>query len=141
MADIVGGDSVRSHAKTLRADLSTLRAGDANVRMAANSLENRPEYRELVREAMRRSGTTQKVFAIDAEQSESVISEALHGKRALDIQWIWRQGAAFRHELRALEDALSGDDPRASREDTFQDFVAIARKFWFRHGRKEERTA
>jgi hypothetical protein len=142
MADIVGGAVVRSHANTRRASLDDVRAGAANVRMAAKDLENAPEYRELVREAMRRSGLSQKAFAIDAGQTESVISEALHAKRAFDVQWIWRQtSAAFRRALREAEDESMGLDPRSQREEGFDDFVELARRFWFRHERREERTA
>ena len=141
-ATTVANGAARRHANSHRGDLDGIRAGASNLRMAANSDENTPEYRNLVREALRRSGLSQKAFAIDAGQPESVISDGLAGRRAFDVQWIWRQtDGVFRRTLRALEDEAAGSDPTQARQESFDDFMEIARRFWFRHQRREERPA
>lgn len=89
---------VRTLAKPHRADLTDLRAGKANLRIDANSLENAEQKRgflQLVRDAMREADLSQKAFAVDAQQSESVISEALSGGRHLSADWLYAQNDGF----------------------------------------------
>lgn len=116
MADKVANGGARTHANSLRGALSDVRAGDANLRIDAKNIAIAPEkrpYRALVREAMRRSGLSQKAFALDAKQPESVISEALNGSRALPSEWVWGQtDLTFQRELKSLEESelgLSGE--------------------------------
>jgi hypothetical protein len=49
----------------------------------------------LVREVMRSVGLSQKAFAINAGQPESVISEALNGQRNIATDWIDAQDDTF----------------------------------------------
>lgn len=58
--------------------------------------ENPAKSRVAVRDAMRATGTSQKVFAINARQAESVVSDALNARgRHLDAEWIVDQGVPF----------------------------------------------
>jgi len=82
----------------VRPELDTLRAGKANLRIEANSSENIEHKRDfllLVRDAMREADLSQKAFAINAKQSESVISEALGGTRNLSADWLYAQPDRF----------------------------------------------
>lgn len=140
MRNSVPADAVRTPANPRRAEqLDGIKAGDANVRMTANFVENRPEKRELLREAARRLGLSQKAMALNAGQPESVISDALNGRRSFDVEWERSQPAAFRRMVRQLEDAAEGIDPASQRRQSFEDFIELARAFWFRHERREER--
>src|SRR5690349_17868391 len=101
MSRSLASDAVRTVVKAPRTALDELRAGKANLRMDANSVEIAPEiakvpsFRALVREAMRRTDLSQKAFAINADQSDSVISEALNGSRHLAAEWLWVQPETF----------------------------------------------
>lgn len=142
MANSLPTKLARTHANPHRtAALDGIRAGASTVRMAAKDLENAPVFRSMVREAMRRVGLSGKAFALTCGQPESVISDALAGRRAFDGQWVTAQSAAFRRELRRIEDEVDGQDPVYARQDSFNDFVEVARRFWFRHQRREERSA
>jgi hypothetical protein len=91
MSRTVGNAAVRTHENGLRARTTRLRT-------LANSDENRPETRNsgaLVREVMRSVGLSQKAFAINAGQPESVISEALNGQRNIATDWIDAQDDTF----------------------------------------------
>ena len=121
----------RSLAKTHRRDLDGLRAGKANLRIDANSGENRPESRKsaasCVRTAMRAVGLSQKAFAINAHQTESVVSEALSGSGARNIalEWIHAQDVTF---ITAWVEELSrekGLTPRSRSEVKRQLIVAL----------------
>lgn len=99
MAHTVKADPVRTLANSLRSDLDTIRAGKANLRIDANSVENAPTPRRQaargVRNAMSSVGLSQKAFAVDAKQTESVISEALSASRALALEWLYQQDQVF----------------------------------------------
>lgn len=141
MRSSVATAAARTHANPLRTSpLDALKAGESNVRMGANSVEKAPEFRHNVREAMRRVGLTQKEMAIVAGVPESDISAGLNGDRRFDGQWARCQSPAFRRALRQVEDEADGVDPTAMRREGFEDFVAMARAFWFRHERREERA-
>lgn len=103
MASTLGSSALRTPVKAVHSALDDIRAGDANLRMDAKSAAAPAgfgPFRALVREAMRRAQMSQKVFAIDAKQPESVISEAFSGTRPLAAEWIGLQtSAAFRRHL------------------------------------------
>lgn len=89
---------MRTHVNPRRTDLDGIRAGNANLRIdakTATKVEQSRQFRLLVREAMQAAGLSQKAFAIEAGQSESVISEALAGTRNLAADWVWAQDDAF----------------------------------------------
>jgi len=60
----------------------------------------------LVRDAMARTGLSQKAMAANAGVAESVLSEALapHGTRHLALEWLWAQDDEF---LAVLVDRLT----------------------------------
>jgi len=92
MSATVHARTPRTHAKDLHADLQRLRAGSQNVRITVNPSVSRA----AVRAAMAATGTSQKQFALTADQPESVVSDALNGRgRHLDTDWILAQGEAF----------------------------------------------
>lgn len=49
----------------------------------------------IVQQAMSETGLSQKAFAINAEQSQSVVSEAFNGRRTLALGWLWAQDDVF----------------------------------------------
>ncbi|MCR4331554.1 MAG: hypothetical protein NUV34_02435 [Sulfuricaulis sp.] len=72
----------------------------------------------LIRAAMAETGTSQKQLAINAEQSEAVISDALnpHGTRHFAAEWLFDQEDAF---LLAVVEKLMlvrGLTPQSKRE-------------------------
>lgn len=137
MANSLPNGTPRMHAKTLRSEaLAGIRAGDANVRIRANSIEKPKQSRQQVREAMRRVGLTSKAFCINADISESVFSDALADRRALDAEWIRAQEPPFRRALREVEDEAAGVDPTSQRQESFNDIVELLRRMWFRHERR-----
>lgn len=98
MSSSVGNAALRTHANGLRTSLDDISPKAARVRTVAKTVENAPEPRKsaaIAREAMRRTDTSQKAFAIGAKQPESVISEGLNGQRNLAFDWIDAQEDAF----------------------------------------------
>jgi hypothetical protein len=90
--------SNRMQSAALRTQSNPLSARTTRLRTLSNSDENRPETRKsapLVREVMRSVGLSQKAFAINCGQAESVISEALHGQRNIATDWIDAQDDTF----------------------------------------------
>lgn len=88
----------------------------ARARIAANSDQPGPDrrpLRALTREAMRLCGLSNKAFAINAGQSESVISEALSGARHLATEWVWAQPDEFVSTLIDLMKTERAIDERA----------------------------
>lgn len=140
MAHSLPSAAARTHANPRReALLDEIRPGPPSARTGAKNTENRPKYRSLVREAMRIAGLSQKAFAIDADQPESVISDALAGRRAFDGEWARRQKSeTFKRALRDLEARADGSDPAQAREESFDDLVLILRRLWFRHRRSAD---
>lgn len=118
--------SDRMHQNSLLGDLV---AGKANLRSGLKSDEKTPDmrpHRVLVREAMRTVGLSQKEFAISAGTSESGVSDALAGSRALPSEWVWAQTSlAFHRELQALESAERGLTPEASDEIEVQQITTL----------------
>jgi hypothetical protein len=78
----------------LRSQLNDLRAGSANVRIDANSLDG-TAFLPLMKRAMGETGLSQKHMALNAGQPESVISEALNGRRNFAIAWLVLQPGTF----------------------------------------------
>lgn len=66
---------------------------------------------------MHAANLSQKAFAVDANQSESVISEGLNGGRALAFDWVYAQtDVAFHVELlagMARDKGITPDSKRA----------------------------
>jgi hypothetical protein len=62
---------------------------------------------------MRLCGLSNKAFAINAGQSESVISEALSGARHLATEWVWAQPDEFVSTLIDLMKTERAIDERA----------------------------
>src|ERR1051326_6814701 len=88
----------RMQANPHRGPLDGLRAGKANLRIDAKTVENiqeKGDVRQIARDAMRAIGLSQKAFAINAGQTESVISEALSGTRNLAVEWVYAQEDAY----------------------------------------------
>lgn len=80
--------------RKVRPEVEDIRTETAKMRIDAKNRQDDAGFgpgRGIVREAMRRSGLTNKAFAIDAKQPESVISEGLSGSRGLQIEWVWAQ--------------------------------------------------
>lgn len=119
MADTLQGQAVRTEANPVRPDLSDIRAGESNLRIGANSVGNAElsgAFRAKVREAKRRDDLTNKAFAIDCKQSESIVSEALSGSRTLNAEWLWMQRDSFWlhlidvvRESRGLDEAVKAE--------------------------------
>lgn len=78
----------RTHANAHRITTAALRIDAKNL----GSPQDSKTFRALVREAMRLTDLSQKAFALNAGQSESVISEALSGSRHLAAEWVWAPG-------------------------------------------------
>lgn len=113
---------MRSQSNSRRSDLDGIRAGNANLRIDAKTaakIEQSRQFRLLVREAMRDAGLSQKAFAIEAGQSESVISEALAGTRNLAADWVWAQDDAFWLALSTRISSARGFS--AEREDEIEE--------------------
>lgn len=112
------------------------------MRSDLKSAENTPEmklHRALVREAMRTSGLSQKEFAIDAGVSESAVSDALSGARALPSEWVWAQkNVAFHQALRAIEARERGWTPDALREVRVNLIVEMLRQILLLGERRSE---
>ena len=95
MGSSVATNDVRTLANGVRRGLNAVRGKDAIARSAANSPPNSARFRGWVRDAMRRAGLSQKAFAINCQQPESVISEALSGSRQFHAEWIDAQSDEF----------------------------------------------
>jgi hypothetical protein len=78
----------------VRTPLNSLRGTPAKARIAANPA-GEADLLDLIAQALRATNTSQKAFAIAAEQSPSVISEALCGRRHFAIEWVWAQDDRF----------------------------------------------
>lgn len=57
---------------------------------------------------MSESGLSQKAFAINARQPQSVISDALNSRRHLSAEWIWLQENDFLVKFFALVSLARG---------------------------------
>lgn len=122
MRSSVARADVRSQSNPRREDLDGIRAGKANLRIDAKNAgisADSPSFRSMVREAMREVGLTNKAFAINADQSESVISEALSGTRHLSAEWVWAQDDVFWKALDDRIEAARGFTPE--REDEIEE--------------------
>jgi hypothetical protein len=113
MSRSVNVGAVRTLAKPLQLD--GIRAGKANLRIDANPATKQAvfgTFRAVVREAMRRDELSQKAFAIDCKQSESVVSEALSGTRNLAAEWVWQQTSRtfHMHLLGVWREAMNLDE-------------------------------
>ncbi len=95
MAISLPNGTARTHANALRTRLDEVKTATASMRIDANSSPVSARFRAWVREAMRTAGLSQKAFAINCKQSESVISEALSGSRQFHAEWIDAQPDAF----------------------------------------------
>lgn len=108
----------RTPAKSHREALDELSAKGSTMRMQVKTDEKTEEkrtFRAVVREVMRRVDLSQKAFAINAGQSESVISEALSGTRHLAMEWLWAQEDTFWNALiEAIEDERGLTQERAT---------------------------
>lgn len=85
----------RTEANDLRADSQSVRGRVPRVRSLTKS--DRTQVSTLVRDAMARSGLSQKAMAQNAGITESVLSEALapHGTRHLAVEWLLDQDDEF----------------------------------------------
>lgn len=129
MAPNVNGQPVRTLANSDSRDLADLRREPARMRIDANSdgiLASSGVTRARVREAIRLAGSSQKEFAINAKQSESVISEALGGSRAVNADWIEAQGPAFRLHYHGLQKEQWNIDRKAEEDE----LRAVAARFF-----------
>lgn len=94
----MAGSALRTHANPLREALDSVQPKPARVRTAAKNDEIRRDSRksaELVREVMRSVDLSQKAFAVNADQPESVVSESLNGQRNLAFDWMDAQDDTF----------------------------------------------
>lgn len=94
MAHTMAQPDPRTPANARRSRLDDIRATRQGVRSVANAVET-PALLPLIADAMRLVGLSQKAFALQAEQPESVISEALAGRRHFAIEWLWKQDGVF----------------------------------------------
>lgn len=92
MAKTVAATAPRTEANPVRSRLDAIRAVSHVARMTA-----KPSLaREAFRAAQAALGRSQKELALNAEVSQSVLSEALNGSsRHLDADWILRQDDTF----------------------------------------------
>lgn len=88
----------------LRTIANDLRGDSPRDRMPVKA--GRTAVTTLVRDAMARTGLSQKAMAANAGVAESVLSEALapHGTRHLALEWLWAQDDEF---LAVLVDRLT----------------------------------
>lgn len=84
----------RTPANSARAALDAIRGRSAKARIAANP-PDLTRLLPLLKQAMSETGLSQKAMAINAGQTESVISEALAGRRHFDVEWWWAQPDTF----------------------------------------------
>lgn len=99
MASTMRSSTLRTEGKSLPGDLSGIPTHTAKMGIGENSGDvsaNSGAPRAAVREAMSRSETSQKAFAISAKVSEGNVSEALGGVRPIQWSWIWAQDRGFR---------------------------------------------
>lgn len=87
-------------ADDLRSQLNTIRGRSVKARIDANPTPA-VELLPLIRQAMSETNLSQKAFAINAHQPESVISEAFNARRNFAAEWWWAQPDTFL--LRFLE--------------------------------------
>jgi hypothetical protein len=87
-------------APDVRSQLNTLRGTPAKARIAANPLDG-SGLLPLLKQAIRETGMSQKELALNADVPESVVSEALSGRRHFAAEWWWAQPDRFL--LRFLE--------------------------------------
>jgi hypothetical protein len=120
MPSSVSDPSVRTLANDLLGPSSSIRTRPAKARIDAKSVENTPDlrpFRALVREAMRLVDLSNKAFAINAGQPESVISEALTGSRHLAAEWVWAQPDTF---MSTLIDLIQNERAIGERADEIE---------------------
>jgi len=106
MATTVRASDVRPEANPVHRNLSDVRPVAAKMRPDAkeDALSARSGVtRARVREAMSLAGISQKEFAINAKQPQSVVSEALGGIRAIQLDWLELQDQPFKTHYNALE--------------------------------------
>lgn len=141
MTTKVAGASVRTQSNSLRSDSGDIRsrldgirtrsakAGiDANRASSSADAEDRAECLSLIREALKRSGMSQKEMAINARCSESQLADGLNGVRNFSVDWLWTQPNKFWLELRELTDQakqLTPENKAAARAERIGELVRL----------------
>lgn len=87
--------SLRAGSQSAAPSLDGIRAGSSMLRMTAKT--DRASVIRLLLDAKRDAGVSQQAIALNAEQTESVISESLSmtGKRNFTLEWFCDQDDAF----------------------------------------------
>jgi hypothetical protein len=78
----------------VRTQLNSIRCQPAKVRIAANPTGN-ADLLPLIKQAAAETGLSQKAMALNADVGESVLSEALNGRRHFAAEWWWAQPDTF----------------------------------------------
>lgn len=129
MRNSVNASPVRTEANDVRRDLSGIRAKDGMVRSGANTdgvSASSGGCRARTREAIARAGMSHKEFAINCKQPQSVISEALSGSRAINMDWFEAQPESFRLHYHELQREAWNIDGRAEEDE----IRAMAERFF-----------
>ena len=137
---------VRTHANRRRDDLGDIRTQPHGLRIDAKNVgspRDSRSFRSMVREAMRLTDLSQKAFALNAGQPESVISEALNGTRHLASEWVWAPGqpSTFIEKLIDLIEAdrgLTDENAEQRYADLVGQLVSALMKLRFARPRRAE---
>jgi hypothetical protein len=126
MRPTVAADDARTPANSRRVSLEHVRA-TSHPPVKASELDRR-EVLRLIQQTRLDTGMSQKELALNADVTESEMSEALSGARRFSAEWLWMQPDRFLLKfVDLLMDArhLTPENVRAVRASRIKELIGL----------------